>query len=224
MEIPEIDARPRDERGTRACRRLRSQNLVPAVIYGRGEPNVLLTFRRSDVEQLVKDNAILVHVTWDGQDENAQIKEIQYDALGDDIQHVDLARISLTETVTVAVPVETHGEAAGESEGGVLEVVTRAIEVECLPTAIPDQIDVEVEALEIGDNLTIGDLAFPEGVTPVTDLGTVVVTVVPPLELTEEEEEPEELILEPELIGREPEEEEIELPEEEAPPEEPEAE
>jgi len=224
MEIPEIDARPRDERGSRASRRLRGQNLVPAVIYGRGDPNVLLTLRRADVEQLVEDNAILVHVSWDGQEENAQIKQIQYDALGDDVQHVDLVRISLTETVTVAVPVETHGDAAGESEGGVLELVTRAIQVECLPTAIPEQIDVEVEELQIGDNLTVGDLSFPEGVTPVTHLGTVVVTVVPPLGLTEEEEEPEELLLEPELIGREAEGEKIELPKEGAPPEEPEAE
>ncbi len=221
MEITEIKARPRDERGSRACSRLRNQNLIPAVLYGRGAPNVLLTLRRADVRRLVEENAVLVQVIWDGQADNAQIKEIQYDALGDVIQHVDLARISLTETVTVNVPVETHGEAAGEAAGGVLELVMRSIEVECLPTAIPDQIDVEVEALEIGDNLTVGELSFPEGVTPVTDAGTVVVTVVPPLELTEEEEEPEELVLEPELIGREVEEPEVPPEEGEAPPREP---
>ncbi|MGD2174934.1 MAG: 50S ribosomal protein L25 [Candidatus Brocadiaceae bacterium] len=218
MQIAQIEARPREVRGTRACRRLRNQGLVPAVIYGRDEPNVLLTLRHEDIDELMESHAFVVEVQWDGQQENAQIKEVQYGALGDEVMHVDLVRISLTEKVTVGVPVEPHGDAAGVAEGGIQELVLHEVEVECLPTAIPEQIRVEVEELEIGDNLTVADLEFPVGVEPVTDPETVVVTVVPPAELEEEEEEPEELLLEPELIGREAEEEpgeEVEFPEEE---------
>ncbi|MFO8008447.1 MAG: 50S ribosomal protein L25 [Candidatus Brocadiia bacterium] len=220
MDIAEVKARPREARGSRACRRLRHQGLIPAIIYGRGEPNVLLTLREQDVEELVEEHAFIVQVSWDGVQENAQIKEVQYDALGDEIVHVDLVRISLTEHIVVSVPVETHGDAVGVTEGGVLETVQHDLEVQCLPMAIPDSIIVEVSELAIGDNLTVGDLQFPEGVEPVTDAETVVVTVVPPSELEEEEEAPEELLLEPELIGAEEEEGEELPPEgaEEAPP------
>ncbi len=212
MDIAEIEARPREVRGSRACRRLRHQGLIPAIIYGRGQPNVLLTLREQDVEELVEEHAFIVQVGWDGVQENAQIKDVQYDAFGDEIVHVDLVRISLTERIVVAVPVETHGDAVGVSEGGVLETVQHELEVECLPMAIPDSIMVEVAELAIGDNLTVGDLRFPEGVEPVTEADTVVVTVVPPSELEEEEEEAEELLLEPELIGAEEEEEAEEVP------------
>lgn len=220
MDIAEVKARPREARGSRACRRLRHQGLIPAIIYGRGEPNVLLTLREQDVEELVEEHAFIVQVSWDGVQENAQIKEVQYDALGDEIVHVDLVRISLTEHIVVSVPVETHGDAVGVTEGGVLETVQHDLEVQCLPMAIPDSIIVEVSELAIGDNLTVGDLQFPEGVEPVTDAETVVVTVVPPSELEEEEEAPEELLLEPELIGAEEEEGEELPPEgaEEVPP------
>ncbi len=216
MEIAEIQARPREVRGTRDCRRLRRQGLTPAVLYGRGEPNVLLTLREEDVEHLVETHAPIVQVSWDGQQENAQIRDIQYDALEEDILHVDLVRISLTERAVFTVAVNTHGTAAGEPEGGVLELVSHEVEVECLPTEVPESITVEVDELDIGDNLTVGELAFPPGVTPVTDADTVVVTVVPPTEVEEEEVAPEELILEPEVIGEEVEEPQMpeELPEE----------
>lgn len=212
MDILEVEAKPREARGTGACNRLRKQDLVPAVLYGHGEPNVLLSMKRREVEDLVDDHNFIVCIAWDGQRDNAQMREIQYDALGDHIIHVDFMRISLTETVTVSVPVETHGEAAGVSEGGILDVIMHEMEVECLPMAIPERIRVEVEELEIGDSLRVQDVVLPEGVTAVADPEMVVVNVAPP---TEEEEEEvaglAEEALEPEVIGRE----EIE-PEEEA--------
>jgi len=206
MDIAEIQARPRLERGTRACKRLRAQGLLPAVIYGHGEPNVLLSLRRGIVEKLLEDRAFIIQVGWDGHQESAQLKEVQYDALGDEIVHVDLVRISLTETITVSVPVETHGEAAGLAEGGVLDLRRHELEVECLPTAIPERLRIEVEGLEIGDDLRIADIKFPEGVQPVEEPDTVVVVVAPPAHVEEEEAEAglEGILAEPELIGREP--------------------
>lgn len=208
MDIVEIEARPREVRGSRACRRLRREELVPAIVYGRKEPGVLLSLTRGDVEHLIHDRAHVLRVNWDGHHENVQIKEVQYDALGDDVLHVDLVRISLSETVTVSVPVEIHGEAAGVAEGGALGLVHHEFEVECLPTAIPESVRIEVSQLGIGDALKVADIEFPEGVTPLDDPEAVVVTVVPPQELPEEEVPlGEELAAEPEVIGREAEQE-----------------
>ncbi|KPK57514.1 MAG: hypothetical protein AMK73_10080, partial [Planctomycetes bacterium SM23_32] len=166
---------------------------------------LLLTVRARDVQELLEEHAFIVRVNWDGRQEAAQLREVQYDALGDDIVHVDFVRISLTETVTVSVRVETHGEPAGVSEGGVLDVREHELEVECLPSAIPERLRVEVAGLNIGDDLRVRDVAFPEGVTPTADPDAVVVVVLPPTELEEGELEgiPEEMLAEPELIGRE---------------------
>jgi large subunit ribosomal protein L25 len=206
MDIHEIDARARETRGSRACRRLRRQGLVPAVIYGHGEPTVLLSVRRSDVEELLREHAVIVSVKWDSRAESAQLKAAQLDALGDHVLHLDFVRISLTETVTVSVPVDVHGEPPGVDEGGVLELRLHELEVQCLPAAIPEGIRVEVGELQIGESLRIGDVRFPEGVEPTGEPEAVVVTVTAPMATEEEEEEAEEFPLEaaaePEVIGR----------------------
>ena len=215
MDIPTIQAEPRDAQGTRPCRRLRRQGYVPAVMYGRGEGNIMLTLDEHDVEQLIDRHALIWMVELDGQTTPVQIKEVQYDALGEQVLHADLGRISLDETVTVAVSVETEGEAIGvREEGGLLEIILHELDVECLPTDIPESISADVSELAIGDDLRVGELTFPEGVEPVDEPDTVVVTCTPPMEMVSEEEEEElaeEFMAEPEVIGAEEEEEE-ELP------------
>jgi len=212
MDIPTIKAWPREERGTRACRRLRRRGLIPVVLYGRGDPNVLLTVKSTDLQHLLDEHNMILEVQWDGDATPAQLREVQRDPLGDEIAHADLGRISLTETVQVAVSVELHGEAPGVEEGGVLELVLHEVEVECLPSNIPENIRVEVGELNIGDDLRIGDLQFPEDVVPTENPDAVVVTCVPPMEMVEEAEEAvgEELMAEPEVIGKAAEEEEEE--------------
>ena len=166
MEVSEIQAQPRDTSGTRACKRLRRQDLVPAVLYGHGQDNVMLALPMHDIEQALTDRTLVLKVIWEGREDTAQIKEVQYDAVGDNLLHVDLARISLTEKLQVTVPVKVHGEAIGLAEGGLVELVEFELEVECLPTDIPENIRVEIADLAIGDSLTIADLVFPAGVTP----------------------------------------------------------
>jgi large subunit ribosomal protein L25 len=212
MDIPQIEARPREVRGSRACRRLRRLGLVPATLYGRKKENVLLSVSRRDMDKLIQARAVIVQVNWDGQQDAAQITEIQYDAFGDQIEHVDFVRISLTEKVTVSVRVETHGQPAGVAAGGVLDLREHELEVECLPTAIPEKIRLEVSQLETGDALRVRDVQFPEGVTPTADPDLVVAAVVQPIEEEAEaaEEAPAEAIAEPEVIGRKEAEEEAE--------------
>ena len=180
----------------------------------------MLTVRRASLEDLLAERAMIVQVNWDGEQESAQIKEVQYDALGDDIVHVDFVRISLTEAVTVSVPVEPHGDAVGVEQGGMLDVRLHDLEVECLPTAIPEKLRVEVAELDIGDILRVSDVEFPEGVRPTAHPEAVVLTIVRPIEVVEEEDEvpPEDLAAEPEVIGREAAEAEPEEGAEGAPP------
>ena len=204
MDIAEIQAELRVVRGTRPCNRLRKQGLVPAVLYGRGGENVDLTIKRKEIETHLAARNFVLKVSWDGRSEHAQVKDIQYDHLGDHIIHVDLVRISLSETVTVSVPVETHGEPVGVLDGGVLELLLFEIEVECLPAAIPDSIRIEVAELGLRDTRTLGDVAFPANVRPTAKPETPVVVVAPPTEEVEEEEAALEdpAAAEPEVIGR----------------------
>jgi len=208
MDVLNITAWPREERGSRDCRRIRRQGLVPGVLYGRKKPNVLLVVREHDLRRAMEEHTLVVELTWDGQREHAQIKEIQLDELGERLLHADFARISLVEKIQLAVPLEVRGEAG---EGGVVEVMLHELDVECLPQAVPEKITVDVSQLGIGDSLRIADLQFPADVAPVAEGDVVVVSVVPPTGEEEEEEAPEEMRLEPELIGRE------EEPEEEKP-------
>lgn len=218
MDIPTIEARPREESGTRSSRRLRKEGEVPAVMYGRGEGNVMLTIDEEDIEELLERHALIWQLEMDGESTPVQIKEVQYDPFGEQVLHADLGRISLSETVEVAVSIETEGEAVGvREEGGVLEVVRHEMDVECLPTDIPDEITVDVSELTIGDDLRVRDLDLPEAVTPVEESHTVIVTCVPPMEMVAEEEEDaltEEFMAEPEVIGAEEDEDEEELLEE----------
>jgi large subunit ribosomal protein L25 len=202
MEIPTIKVWPREEKGTRPCRRLRRRGLVPPVLYGRGEPNVLLSVQEAALEKLLAQHSLIVRVEWNGQGDPAQIKEIQYDYLGERIIHADFGRISLTETVQVAVPIETHGESVGVKEGGVLELVMHEIEVECLPTNIPENIRVEIAALKIGDDLRIRDLPLPEGMRAMGAPDAVVLMVASPTVVEEQAAPEEEVVAEPELIGK----------------------
>lgn len=218
MDIPTIRAWARDERGTRASRRLRKRRLVPAVLYGRGEPNVLLSVEEDAITRLVAQHAMILQVEWDGHQASTQLKAVQLDSLGDSILHVDFNRISLTEMVRVTVPIEAHGEPPGVKEqGGVLEMIVHEIEVECLPTSIPEKIRVDVTGVHVGEDVRVGALQLPEGIKALGDPDVVVLLVAMPTEIVEKEEAApaEAVAAEPEVIGKkeEPREEEEEAPE-----------
>jgi len=145
------------------------------------------------------------------------VKEIQYHPVREEIIHVDFNEISLTETIKVNVPVQVKGEAVGvKQEGGSLEHLLWEVEVECLPTNIPKEIQVDITALKLGEAIYVKDIIFPEGVKPLNDAGAIVLHVIAPMK----EEVPAEAIegdavTEPEVIK-----EKKEVPGEAAPAEE----
>src|SRR6056297_2174098 len=220
MERHSIEAELRTETGKGAARRIRRSGLIPGVVYGRGNEPRSIKVDPLDIEKLLLSNAIfdLTFVGEDGEESTVIIKDYQKDVIKQNLLHVDFQFISMDEKITVSVPMRLEGEAVGVHDGGVLQQLLREIDIDVLPGEIPEEITIDISELEVGESLSVVDLELPEGIDLVTNSDEVIVTVVTPTELIEEEvEEEEEEFLEPEVIGEEDEEEEGEEEGEEEP-------
>jgi large subunit ribosomal protein L25 len=199
-----VTAQPRSELGSRANKRLRDKGFIPGVIYGHKEAVVPVTLPKKEVVGYLDKGAHVFDIALDGKSEKVLVKEVQYDHLGQEVLHVDFARVSLDERVEVTVPLELKGEPKGEAEGGVLQQIVSELELECLVTEIPDAIRHNVADMALGDVLQIKDLKLPPGVKALQDEDLIVATVK---EIAEEAPaEVAEGSAEPEVIGRKPEE------------------
>ena len=176
--------------GTNAARRLRAQGFVPAVLYGESMDTAALVLAKKDIVQILRlesgENTIFkVAVGADSYD--AMIKEIQVNPATDELQHVDLIRISMDKPIKVTVPVEHSGEPVGvKTEGGFVDFVTREVEVECLPRDIPESLAIDISELHINQSFKVQAMAVPAGVKVLTDPNTVLVLISMP----HKEEEP----------------------------------
>ncbi len=208
--IEQLQVRLRTEFGTQRCTRLRKAGLVPAVLYGQKKPNVHLLVPAHDIQGVIRHGTRIVRLTGDVQEE-ALIREVQWDTWGVEILHVDFARVSATDRIRVTVPIHLRGEARGTKQGGVVEQLLHQIELECEAAEIPEEIHVNVNDLDVGQNITVGQLPLPKSAAPLTDTDTIVVRCVIPAEIPEAEEAPATLTeREPELIRRREKEEEPE--------------
>ena len=202
-----INVKARNELGSRANKRLRDAGFIPGVIYGHKEAVVPITLPKKETVNHLSHGAHVFDLAIDGKSEKVLVKEVQYNHLGNEVVHVDFARVSLDEKVTVTVPLELKGEPKGEADGGVLQQILSEIEVECLVTEIPDIIRHNVSEMALDDVLHIKDLKFPQGVQPTLDRDQIVAQVK---EIKEEEAAPAaaaEGEAEPEVIGKKKEEE-----------------
>ena len=211
MERHSIEAELRTKTGKGAARQIRRNGLIPGVVYGRGNDPRSIKVDPLDIEKLLQSNAIfdLTFVGEDGEESTVIIKDYQKDVIKQDLLHVDFQFISMDEKITVSVPMHLEGEAVGVRDGGVLQQLLREIEIDTLPAEIPEEITIDISELDVGESLSVADLELPEGIDLITDSDEVIVTVVTPTELVEEDEETEEEeeFLEPEVIGEEDEEE-----------------
>jgi large subunit ribosomal protein L25 len=171
-------------------RKVRDAGRIPAVIYGSKAKPQNLEVDRKSLEDLIHHSAsenLLVDLTVDKSKRLALVKEIQHYALTGKVLHIDFQEISETEKVTVMVPVEPLGEAAGvKTGGGVLEHVLFKIKVRCLPKDLPEVIHVDVTSLEIGKSVHIGEIKAPTGVEIIGDKNIPVLTVAAPVTEAEE--------------------------------------
>lgn len=210
MEKVILKAEIREESGKRIAKALRKKDAVPAVVYKGGKDAMKLQISVRDFEQVLHTKAgenVIVTLKISGGDKAAKdktvlIKEIQREPIKDKILHVDFNEISLTEALKVKVPLVAHGEPEGKKDGGTLEHVMWELEVECLPTAIPEKIEVEVSPLKIGEAIYVKNIVAPEGVKVLSDPELIAMIVKPPKVEAPKEEAAAEAPAEPELIRK----------------------
>jgi large subunit ribosomal protein L25 len=222
----DLQARPREERGKNAARRLRASGMLPAVLYGDGDGvSTALAVPDRVVDYTLQhfgDNA-LYDIDLGAGGSTARIVDVQRDPVSGRLLHVDFAPVDMQQRIEVTVQLHVVGEAPGTEEGGVLQQVAYEVQIETLPGDIPQELTLDVSSLGMNENLTLADLSLPEGITLVSDPEDVAAIVTAPTEITEEdleaagvvEEEPEEAVEEGEEAAEgEEEPEEGEEPEE----------
>ena len=211
MEKVILKADARETSGKSKAKDLRKKGVIPAVVYKGGKDAIKLQLAVRDLEQVIHTKAgenVIVTLKISGSDVKAKdktvlIKEIQREPIKNRILHVDFNEISLTEALKVNVPLSAHGEAVGvKIDGGTLEHVMWELQVECLPTDIPEKIEVEVSALKIGDAVYVKDIKVPEGVKVLNDPELIAMIVKPPKIEVPKEEAAAEGTTEPELIRK----------------------
>src|SRR5881409_3126383 len=223
-QVVSVVASLRQRTGKGAARQARFHGKVPAVIYGHGRDAQPLELEAKALERALKGvepASTIIELAVDGKTVKTLIREIQRHPIRPDIIHVDFYEIHATEKVKLKVPVHLVG-----NPGGVLDQVTREVEIEVLPENIPDRVELDVNALKIGDSLHVRDLSIPNAKI-LTDAELTIATVVPPRaeEVAAPSPEATTEVAEPELIRkvREGEEEEGEAAAEGGPPAKPEA-
>ena len=200
---PTLTVRERPERGSRAARRLRRQGVVPGVVYGAGgEPTAFAVGARELRQALVSESQVIDLEVGSARARPVIVKQQQNHPVRGEVVHVDLLAVRLDEAIHSTVIVELDGaeDAPGVRAGGVLEHVTRELNIEALPTDLPERIHVDVRHLEGAATMHLSEVTAPQGVTFLDDLEeTIIATIVPPTE----EEEPEAIEEETAVVGAE---------------------
>jgi large subunit ribosomal protein L25 len=211
MEQIIIEGKLREQRGKNAARRMRQSGEVPAVLYGGKGGPMVLSVNSKQFSALLRSQSgqnTVFQVRLPGGDQPAMVKDWQVDPVKGGLLHVDMLRVAMDVRIRVRVPVHTFGEAQGvKLQGGIFEMVTREVEIECLPSEIPNEFRVDVSEMMIGKQLRAGDLSLdPQKMRLVTDPQRVVAHVVA---LRVEEEKPAEAVAaeaaapaEPEVIKK----------------------
>ncbi len=196
MELIELKTEKRTETGNGPARRLRQAGQIPAVYYGPNATPVLLSVNKNDLEMVLKTGGIgqvmlnlIIQNNGETQTMPAMIKELQIHPVSRNFIHIDFYEIRMDRKITVKVPVITTGVAKGVELGGILQIVRRELEVECLPLEVPESIVIDITDLDIGDSVHVGKISLEGEIEILEDDNRTVVTVLHPK--LEEAEAPE---------------------------------
>jgi large subunit ribosomal protein L25 len=189
MEQVALEALVRDRAGKGPARALRRAGNIPGIFYGPGSEPIAIVISQKALEKILKnqlsENVIYqLSIKENGKEltKTALLKELQMDPMGRYYLHADFYEVSLTKEIDITVAIKITGKSQGVDQGGILQEITRELEVRCLPTQIPDFIEVDVTPLNIADSLHVRDLNPPQGVRILSDGQLTLVTVVPPVE------------------------------------------
>jgi large subunit ribosomal protein L25 len=201
-----LEVKERAEKGTRESRRLRTAGTIPAILYGAKQTPVSLGIAVKEFNRVIHGGAgenVVLTLKFGGhknEGKTAIIKEVQRDPVSRTIVHIDLLAISLKDKIKVNVPIMVSGEAPGIKEGGILEYVQREVEVECLPSQIPEHIMVDVSNLKINESIYVRDLRLSDDkIKVLTPADRMLISIVPPTIL--EEPTPVEAAIAPEAVA-----------------------
>ncbi|MCG6926587.1 MAG: 50S ribosomal protein L25 [Acidobacteria bacterium] len=180
-----VAAESRTESGKSSNRRLRSRGLIPGVVYGAGKETVPVAVSPSAITDILRSASgenTLFDLEVEGGRRKVILKEFQREPLKGELLHADFFEVALDKPIEVGVHIELLGTPTGvKNQGGILDFITRELEVECLPADIPDSISLDVSGLELGKHLRVSDVQAPsDKVTILTDPEVVIVHVVTP--------------------------------------------
>jgi large subunit ribosomal protein L25 len=199
LEIHKFNAQTRNSTGKGTGRSLRREGRIPAVLYGSGIKSIPLSISIHDAELLLKKinfAQALLSLKVEGDkpfEKTVMIKEIQTEPLGQHLLHMDFYEVDMKRKLTVTVPVVTTGISKGVEAGGVLQIIRRELEVNCLPTEIPEHIIIDITDLDMGDSIHVNELKLEGDVEIPFDANFTILTIVVPKVAEEEGEESEEL-------------------------------
>jgi large subunit ribosomal protein L25 len=188
-------AEERTGTGKGVARKLRAAGRMPAVVYGRGKGSHPVVVDPKALSEILRGSQsgmnTLIDLRFGGRESVVLVREIQRDPVSGSWIHADLYVVDLQQTIQVRVPLHFVGRPIGVENGGILDHPMRELEIECLPRAIPDSIEVDVSALDVGDSIHVRDLTLPEGAKVISDADLAVASVVLP---KAEEEKPIEAV------------------------------
>ena len=212
--MSKLIVKKRNNQGTSSSRRMRSDGLLPGIIYGSDKDSDIVEMNLNQVEKILKNHSsdsVLIEV--DLEDEGSVrvlLKEVQYHPVTSSILHVDLQRVVAGKPIQVDVAIELNGEPEGVKSGGIIDHKIHSLSVECLPKDMIESIPVDITNLEIGDSLTVSDITVTSKIKILTDENSQVISINAPKVIDsgdEETEEADETSAEPEVITEKNEEE-----------------
>ncbi|MCW2959021.1 MAG: ribosomal rRNA E-loop binding protein Ctc/L25/TL5 [Solirubrobacterales bacterium] len=188
-----LQASSRDTGSSRATRRLRREGRVPGVLYGQGKDPVSFAVDARELRNALAGKGAVLDLSLDGQSTSAVLKEAQHHPVRGEIIHVDLFRVDLNKAISAIVSVEVVNgdESPGAKVGGIVEQITREVNIEALPNDVPETIIFDASSLELGDTIGLDALMMPEGVTLLdeTEDSTLLTVTLPTIDSSAEEEE-----------------------------------
>lgn len=214
MKKPKLKVGLRDITGKEINKKLRKEGIIPGVLYSpHDKENLILKVNNIELSKLLsaKSHGLIDLEIDDGKEKVSRlavIKDLQYNSLKRQIVHVDFYGVTLKEKLTLEVDIELIGEPIGVEEGGILQVELRKVEIECLPSQVPESLKADLSSLNVGDHIAIGDMKIPEGVEVLTTSDKIVASVVLPTKIEEVVEEEEEVVEGEEAVEGEAKEEE----------------
>jgi len=208
-----LKAKQREDLKSSATKALRQAGQIPAVVYGKDKESTTISVDSLELIRTVREegqNAIISLDIEDSKTVDVMLYDYQMHPVKDEVTHADFYIVDLTEEMDVEVIVRLEGEAEGAREGGILQQPLFELQVRATPRAIPEEIVIDVSALEIGDTITVADIQVEGDYTILDEPDTAVATVLPPEEEVEEEVADVDLSIEPEVVGAEEDEEDVE--------------